>query len=393
MPAVLNNAIDWLSRPYGAGAITGKPFGVIGTTPTPYGGKWAHEDAAALGRHRRRGRRRGRRRLAVGLEVDVLDRPRRARPLRTASSARWSTHRARRRLTARRPARRLGSGRGRAARPDRARAGRPGPTPRGLLARARRALPRTRRPTRRRRRVRHAHARAAPATQARGARRPATGRRRPAVRRADRDQGPQPDRGRAAPRSARRSSPTSCRTSRDAVTLALEAAGHGQPRQDQHARVRLALLHRARGPPAGGDAVGPDPDGRRLLRRRGRRGGGRAGAGGPGLGRRRLHPDPGLVLRAGRPQAHPRADQRLPDVRRPGGSGDGRADRPDRARRGGDARRARRSPGRGPVLGATSVRRRSSTACDRDPGRLRIARFIDTGHRRRPPVDAECVAA
>lgn len=45
MPAVLNNAIDWLSRPYGAGAIVGKPFGVVGVTPTPYGGKWAHEDA------------------------------------------------------------------------------------------------------------------------------------------------------------------------------------------------------------------------------------------------------------------------------------------------------------------------------------------------------------
>ncbi|MGZ8745071.1 MAG: NADPH-dependent FMN reductase [Nocardioides sp.] len=46
MPAVLNNAIDWLSRPYGAGALTGKPFGVVGATPTPYGGKWAHADAA-----------------------------------------------------------------------------------------------------------------------------------------------------------------------------------------------------------------------------------------------------------------------------------------------------------------------------------------------------------
>ncbi|WP_148615686.1 NADPH-dependent FMN reductase [Nocardioides rubriscoriae] len=45
MPAVLNNAIDWLSRPYGAGALVGKPVGVIGTTPTPYGGKWAHADA------------------------------------------------------------------------------------------------------------------------------------------------------------------------------------------------------------------------------------------------------------------------------------------------------------------------------------------------------------
>ena len=45
MPAVLNNAIDWLSRPYGRGALAGKPFGVVGTTPTPYGGKWSHADA------------------------------------------------------------------------------------------------------------------------------------------------------------------------------------------------------------------------------------------------------------------------------------------------------------------------------------------------------------
>ncbi len=45
MPAVLNNAIDWLSRPYGQGAITGKPFAAVGATPTPYGGKWAHEHA------------------------------------------------------------------------------------------------------------------------------------------------------------------------------------------------------------------------------------------------------------------------------------------------------------------------------------------------------------
>ncbi|MBA3780341.1 MAG: NAD(P)H-dependent oxidoreductase [Nocardioides sp.] len=45
MPAVLNNAIDWLSRPYGVGAITGKPFAAVGATPTPYGGKWSHDDA------------------------------------------------------------------------------------------------------------------------------------------------------------------------------------------------------------------------------------------------------------------------------------------------------------------------------------------------------------
>ena len=43
---VLNSAIDWLSRPYGTSAIKGKPFGVVGATPTPYGGKWAHADTA-----------------------------------------------------------------------------------------------------------------------------------------------------------------------------------------------------------------------------------------------------------------------------------------------------------------------------------------------------------
>ncbi len=50
MPAVLNNAIDWLSRPFGAGAINGKPFGVIGVTPTRFGGKWAHDDTVRSAR-------------------------------------------------------------------------------------------------------------------------------------------------------------------------------------------------------------------------------------------------------------------------------------------------------------------------------------------------------
>jgi NAD(P)H-dependent FMN reductase len=45
MPAVLINAIDWLSRPYGVGALKGKPFAVVGATPTRFGGRWSHEDA------------------------------------------------------------------------------------------------------------------------------------------------------------------------------------------------------------------------------------------------------------------------------------------------------------------------------------------------------------
>ncbi|MGB8943597.1 MAG: NAD(P)H-dependent oxidoreductase [Streptomyces sp.] len=45
MPAVLKNAIDWLSRPYGAGALSGKPVAVVGTAFGQYGGVWAQDDA------------------------------------------------------------------------------------------------------------------------------------------------------------------------------------------------------------------------------------------------------------------------------------------------------------------------------------------------------------
>jgi NAD(P)H-dependent FMN reductase len=44
MPALLKNAIDWLSRPFGAGAIAGKPLAVVGATHGSYGGVWAHDD-------------------------------------------------------------------------------------------------------------------------------------------------------------------------------------------------------------------------------------------------------------------------------------------------------------------------------------------------------------
>ncbi|GAA3309096.1 hypothetical protein GCM10020295_72800 [Streptomyces cinereospinus] len=44
IPAVLKNAIDWLSRPYGAGALTAKPVAVVGTAFGQYGGVWAQDE-------------------------------------------------------------------------------------------------------------------------------------------------------------------------------------------------------------------------------------------------------------------------------------------------------------------------------------------------------------
>ncbi|GAA3845149.1 NAD(P)H-dependent oxidoreductase [Streptomyces phyllanthi] len=45
IPAVLKNAIDWLSRPYGAGALSGKPAAVVGTAFGQFGGVWAQDEA------------------------------------------------------------------------------------------------------------------------------------------------------------------------------------------------------------------------------------------------------------------------------------------------------------------------------------------------------------
>lgn len=44
IPAVIKNAIDWLSRPYGDGALKGKPLAVIGGSFGQYGGVWAHDE-------------------------------------------------------------------------------------------------------------------------------------------------------------------------------------------------------------------------------------------------------------------------------------------------------------------------------------------------------------
>lgn len=43
-PAVVKNAIDWLSRPFGDGALKGKPLAVIGGSFGQYGGVWAHDE-------------------------------------------------------------------------------------------------------------------------------------------------------------------------------------------------------------------------------------------------------------------------------------------------------------------------------------------------------------
>lgn len=44
IPGVLKNAIDWLSRPYGNGALKDKPLAVIGSALGQFGGVWAHDE-------------------------------------------------------------------------------------------------------------------------------------------------------------------------------------------------------------------------------------------------------------------------------------------------------------------------------------------------------------
>src|SRR3954453_6412675 len=44
IPGVLKNAIDWLSRPFGDGALKGKLVAVVGAARGQYGGVWAHDE-------------------------------------------------------------------------------------------------------------------------------------------------------------------------------------------------------------------------------------------------------------------------------------------------------------------------------------------------------------
>ncbi|MFE5287176.1 NAD(P)H-dependent oxidoreductase [Nocardia sp. NPDC056611] len=50
LPAVLKNAIDWASRPYGAGALKSRPVAVVSASISANAAKWSHDDAVkALG--------------------------------------------------------------------------------------------------------------------------------------------------------------------------------------------------------------------------------------------------------------------------------------------------------------------------------------------------------
>jgi chromate reductase len=44
VPGQLKNALDWASRPYGAGVLTGKPVAVVGASPSPNGAASAQGD-------------------------------------------------------------------------------------------------------------------------------------------------------------------------------------------------------------------------------------------------------------------------------------------------------------------------------------------------------------
>ncbi|RFA17173.1 FMN reductase [Subtercola boreus] len=44
IPAVLKNAIDWASRPFGASPISGKPVATIGSAYGQFGGVWAQDE-------------------------------------------------------------------------------------------------------------------------------------------------------------------------------------------------------------------------------------------------------------------------------------------------------------------------------------------------------------
>ncbi|QBS40618.1 NAD(P)H-dependent oxidoreductase [Nocardia sp. CS682] len=48
LPGALKNAIDWASRPYGAGSIKDKPTAVVSASISPNAAQWAHGDTVKV---------------------------------------------------------------------------------------------------------------------------------------------------------------------------------------------------------------------------------------------------------------------------------------------------------------------------------------------------------
>ncbi|UUZ59948.1 hypothetical protein LP418_02630 [Nocardioides sp. B-3] len=111
----------------------------------------------------------------------------------------------------------------------------------------------------------------------------------------------------------------------DDVVLTLEAAGLPSLGKTNTPEFGSPCYTEPDVAPARRHPTGSPPHGRRFLRWRGGGRDCRTGAPRTGLGRRWLHPDPGVVLRTGRAQADPWPDQRRPRVRRSGRPGHGRS--------------------------------------------------------------------
>lgn len=48
MPSALKNAVDWVSRPRGSAAISGKPAAVVGASGSPRAAQWAREEGVKV---------------------------------------------------------------------------------------------------------------------------------------------------------------------------------------------------------------------------------------------------------------------------------------------------------------------------------------------------------
>ena len=78
IPASLKNAIDWISRPHGAGVISGKPLAVIGDPMAATAGVGPRRRSQSS-EHRRRERARRRHTVGAGRSDPIRDHPPRTR--------------------------------------------------------------------------------------------------------------------------------------------------------------------------------------------------------------------------------------------------------------------------------------------------------------------------